>query len=181
MTKLKIVVAALLFTLTPMASAEPMLDRIIEFSIDAPKDGKIDKGATPDGSYVTLEFHDNIYREVVQLQAYRIAGSRGFGEPIASVFSKIVAGMSERAGVAPTKPIRTLSYQGETLYLTTHLGVRSSDGSLQGITTVAYFAERGSWRKMILLIFRSPNNLALSDDQLMTRLIRLKYRPALTP
>jgi len=177
MTKSKSVVAVLLLTFALSASAEPVLDRSIEFSVDAPKGVKINKGSSPDGSYVTLEFPDVVHRELVQIQAYRIARSGGFGEPIPSVFSKFVAGMSQQMGTAPVKPIRTLSYQGQTLYVVTHLGVNNGAGQRLGITTAAFFAEKGSWNKMILLNFTSPDNVALTDDQLMKRFASLKYHP----
>lgn len=178
--KSKSVVATVLLTFTLIASAKPVLDRTIEFSVDAPNGVKINKGSSADGSYVTLEFLDAVHRDIVQVQAYRIARSGGFGEPIPSVFSKFVAGMSKTMGTAPAKPIRTLSYEGQTLYVVSHLGVNTSAGQGLGVTTVAFFAEKGSWNKMILLNFTSTDNVALTDAQLIKRFAILKYRPVVT-
>jgi len=180
MTRSKFFVGAFLLALTLSAGADVVLDRSIEFSVDAPKGAKINSGSSTKGNFVTVDFTDTVRREALQIQAYRVEKSGGFGEPIPSVFSKFVAGMSKQMGTAPAKPIRTLSYQGQTLYVVSHLGVNNTAGLRVGMTTVAFFAERGSWNKMITLIFISLDNVALTDEQLLKRFAVLKYKPVAT-
>lgn len=171
--------ASILFAAAGASHAETILDNAIEFSIDAPSDAKIEKGSTGDGGYVSLNFRDNASQEVVIMQAMRITKSGKFREPSPEVFNKFVAGMSGQMKVAPAKPIQTLTYLGQTLYVATHLNVGASPGPRQGWTTIGFFEEKGSWHKVIFLQFISAANMALSDNALQKKLAGLKYVPAL--
>lgn len=177
---MKIALTAFLFALSANVGAVPFLDRSIEFSIDTPKDTKVEKNLTTQGSIVSMEFRDDKHQEAVTLQAMRITNGGTFNIPILSVFTQFIEGMSDRIGTNPIRPIRTLTYLGMTLYVATHLGVNTGSGSPQGITTVAYFAEKGTWRKMMLLEFMSDANAAPSDAELLDRFVSLKYEPSLT-
>ncbi|NHZ66025.1 hypothetical protein [Massilia genomosp. 1] len=177
---MKTALTAILLVLSANVGAVPFLDRSIDFSIDTPKDTKVEKNTTSQGSIVSMKFRDDKNYEAVTLQAMRITNGGSFDMPILSVFTEFIGGMSDRIGTSPIKPIRTITYLGMTLYVATHLGVNTGSGSPQGITTVAYFAEKGTWRKMMLLQFMSDANAAPSDAELLNRFASLKYEPSLS-
>lgn len=179
MTFSKFVFAALIFTVAAVSHAETILDKAIEFSINVPQDAKVEKGSIRDGSYVAVNFRDNLNQEVVIVQAMRITNSGKFREPIPEVFTKFVAGMSNQMKVAPASPIRTLAYQEQTMYVATHLNVSANLAPRQGMTTVGFFAEKGTWHKAIFLQFMSAANTELTDEAILKRLASLKYEPAL--
>ncbi len=154
-------------------------DRTIEFTIEVPKNAKVDKGASGDASYVMINFGDNALKETVVVQAMRMTNKGKFAVPMPTVVDQFIGGMSEKMGSKPVTPIRTLTYKDKTLYVANHVNVNIGGGAPQGVTTVAYLAERGTWHKMILLQFMSAANRPLSDAELLKRFANLKYDPAL--
>jgi hypothetical protein len=176
---MKILLASILLGLTLNSFAAILEDNSIEFAIDVPTNAKVDKGASPDGSYVSISFGDYVLKETVVIQAMRITNKGKFAVPIPTVFSEFIGGMSEKMGSKPVNAIRTLPYKDKTLYVASHVNVSTGVGAPQGYTTVAYLAERGTWHKMILLQFISAANRPLSDVELLKRFASMKFDPAL--
>ncbi len=160
---------------TSLCFAKSFSDRALEFAAEIPDAAQVEVAENDKGRLITITHQTPGSDETFSIQAVR-ANNGGFDMDQSAMFARMMDGASNTLGKRPTMPLRAISYGVHQLHVAQHAGI--GPGSSQTLTTVVFFQERGTWRKVITVQLLTRGIKEPSNEFILQRLRALQYKPA---